>query len=113
MMRKDKHQRQEPKDKYRVKNWSAYNTGLIARGDVTIWMERDMWQRNTGGGAAKCGRPCVHADALIQMLLRLKQVFRLPLRGKCQRNPYPARSLQIDDLTQQPRRDAPLLTVTQ
>jgi hypothetical protein len=81
MMRKDKQQRQEPKDKYRVKNWSAYNAGLIARGDVTIWMERDMWQRNTGGGAAKRGRPCVYADALIQMLLGLKQVFRLPLRA--------------------------------
>lgn len=80
-MRKDKQQRQEPKDKYRVKNWSAYNAGLIARGDVTIWMERDMWQRNTGGGAAKRGRPCVYADALIQMLLGLKQVFRLPLRA--------------------------------
>jgi hypothetical protein len=55
MMLKDKQQRQEPKDKYRVKNWSVYNAGLIARGDVTIWMERDMWHRNTEGGAARRG----------------------------------------------------------
>lgn len=44
-MRKYQQQRQEPKGKYRVKNWPAYNAGLIARGDVTIWMEQDLWQR--------------------------------------------------------------------
>lgn len=27
------------------------------------------------------GRPCVYPDALVQMLLRLKQVFHLPLRA--------------------------------
>jgi hypothetical protein len=80
-MRKDKQQRQEPKGKYRVKNWPAYNAGLVARGDVTIWMERDLWQRDTEAGVAKRGRPCLYADAVIQMLLGLKQVFRLPLRA--------------------------------
>ena len=81
-MRKDEQQRQEPKYKYRVKNWPAYNAGLIARGDVvTIWMEPDLWQRGAEAGAVKRGRPCVYADAVIQMLLGLKQVFRLPLRA--------------------------------
>ncbi|SFM48709.1 Transposase DDE domain-containing protein [Rugamonas rubra] len=78
-MRKDEQQRQEPKGQYRVKNWPAYNAGLIARGDVTIWIERDLWQR--GAEAVKRGRPRVYADAVIQMLLGLKQVFRLPLRA--------------------------------
>ena len=49
-MRKDEQQRQEPQYKYRVKNWPAYNAGLIARGDVTIWMERDLWQRGAEAG---------------------------------------------------------------
>jgi hypothetical protein len=80
-MRKDKQQRQEPRGKYRVKNWPAYNAGLIARGDVTIWMERDVWQPGALSATAKRGRPCVYADAVIQMLLGLKQVFRLPLRA--------------------------------
>lgn len=78
--RKDKQQRQEPKGEYQVKNWPAYNAGLIARGDVTIWMGRDLWQRDAGAEAVKRGRPCVYADAVIQMLLGLKQVFRLSLR---------------------------------
>ncbi len=80
-MRKDEQQRQEPKGKYRVKNWPAYNAGLIARGDVTIWMEPELWQRNAEAGAAKRGRPRLYADAVVQMLLGLKQVFRLPLRA--------------------------------
>jgi hypothetical protein len=82
-MRKDKQQRQELKGKYEVRNWPAYNAGLIARGDVTIWMGRDLWQRDAGAEAeaVKRGRPCVYADAVIQMLLGLKQVFRLSLRA--------------------------------
>jgi hypothetical protein len=80
-MRKDKQQQQEPKGKYRVTNWPAYNAGLIARVDVTIWMEQDLWQRGPEVGAVKRGRPCVYANAVIQMLLGLKQVFRLPLRA--------------------------------
>jgi hypothetical protein len=80
-MRKDEQQRQEPKGKYRVKNWPAYNAGLIARGDVTIWMGRDLWQPGAEADAVRRGRPRVYADAVIQMLLGLKQVFRLPLRS--------------------------------
>jgi hypothetical protein len=80
-MRKDEQQQQEPKGKYRVKNWPAYNAGLIARGDVTIWMGRDLWQPSAEADAVRRGRPRVYADAVIQMLLGLKQVFRLPLRA--------------------------------
>jgi hypothetical protein len=80
-MRKDEQQRQQPKGKYRVKNWPTYNAGLIARGDVTIWLERDLWQGSALAEAAKRGRARVYSDAVIQMLLGLKQVFRLPLRG--------------------------------
>ncbi len=81
MARKDQRQRQEPKGKYRIQNWAAYSAGLIARGDVTIWMEPELWQQEPDGGSAKRGRPRVYADAVIQMLLGLKQVFRLPLRA--------------------------------
>lgn len=80
-MRKNEQQWQELKGKYRVKNWRSYNAGLIARGDVTIWMKRDLWQRGTEADVVKRGRPRLYADAVIQMLLGLKQVFRLPLRA--------------------------------
>lgn len=28
--------------KYRTTNWKAYNAALKARGDLTIWLDRDM-----------------------------------------------------------------------
>jgi len=37
-MRKDKRNSCEPEGVYRVRNWSEYNAGLIARGSVTMWI---------------------------------------------------------------------------
>ncbi|WP_197330913.1 IS5 family transposase [Ralstonia syzygii] len=79
-MRRDTHKRAEPKGTYRVKNWAQYNAGLIARGDVTMWVDQGLLA-SSGVGVSKRGRPCVYPDAVIQMLLGLKQVFRLPLRA--------------------------------
>uniref|UniRef100_A0A0S4TX19 Transposase n=1 Tax=Ralstonia solanacearum TaxID=305 RepID=A0A0S4TX19_RALSL len=70
----------EPKAKYRVKNWAQYNAGLIARGDVTMWIDGSMCTA-PAAQTPKRGHPLVHSDALIQGLLGLKQVFRLPLQG--------------------------------
>lgn len=80
-MRKDEHKTREPKGVYRVRNWSAYNAGLIARGDVTMWIDKSVLKQDTELESRKRGRPCVYSDAVIQMLLGLKQVFRLPLRA--------------------------------
>jgi len=79
-MRRDTQKRAEPKGTYRVKNWAQYNAGLIARGDITMWIDQSVLalpQMST----SRRGRPCVYPDALIQMLLGLKQVFHLPLRA--------------------------------
>ncbi|KAF1018167.1 MAG: hypothetical protein E5299_00038 [Burkholderia gladioli] len=35
-MRTDIHKTGEPKTRYRVRNWAAYNESLINRGNVTI-----------------------------------------------------------------------------
>ncbi|MEX3548070.1 MAG: hypothetical protein VB125_02530, partial [Burkholderia sp.] len=43
-MRKNTTNKQaEPKGKYRVKNWAQYNAGLIARGDVTMWIDPNLF----------------------------------------------------------------------
>jgi len=81
-MRRDTTNKQaEPKGKYRIKNWAQYNAGLIARGDVTMWIEPDLFTAAPELEVRTRGRPCVYADALVQMLLELKQVFHLPLRA--------------------------------
>ncbi|RKE39656.1 DDE family transposase [Paraburkholderia sp. BL23I1N1] len=80
-MRKDERKASEPKGVYRVRNWREYNTGLISRGDVTMWIDESVLVPVSEAGPARRGRPRVYSDAVIQMLLGLKQVFHLPLRA--------------------------------
>jgi hypothetical protein len=70
----------QPKGVYRIKNWPEYNAGLIERGNVTIWMDEQMFAPvlQTPG---QRGRPQAYSDTVIQMLLTLKSVYRLPLRA--------------------------------
>jgi hypothetical protein len=79
-MRKDNHLPSQPKGVYRVKNWPEYNAGLIERGNVSIWMDEEMFAP-TAGASVQRGRPQAYCDAVIQMLLALKSVYRLPLRA--------------------------------
>jgi hypothetical protein len=66
---------------YRVRNWPEYNAGLIERGNVTMWIDEGVLANPTASAARKRDWPCTYADAAIQLLLGLKQVFRLPLRA--------------------------------
>ncbi|KAF1017853.1 MAG: hypothetical protein E5299_00284 [Burkholderia gladioli] len=79
-MRKDIHKKGEPKARYRVKNWAAYNEGLINRGNVTIWINEAVFVRIPDAIPAR-GRPCLYGDTLIQALLGVKTVYRLTLRA--------------------------------
>ncbi|XDJ35121.1 MAG: IS5 family transposase [Burkholderia sp.] len=79
-MRKDIHKKGEPKARYRVRNWAAYNEGLISRGNVTIWIDEAVLARMPDAIPTR-GRPCVYGDTLIQALLGVKTVYRLTLRA--------------------------------
>ena len=70
-MRKDERKTREPKGRYRVRNWTQYNAGLIARGDVTMWIDQSVL-KTTEAELPKRGRPYAYSDAVIQMLLGLK-----------------------------------------
>nr|WP_164490420.1 hypothetical protein [Ralstonia solanacearum] len=59
-MRRDTHKQAEPKATYRVKNWAQYNAGLIARGDVTMWIDEGMCKASAAQ-ARKRGHPLVGA----------------------------------------------------
>ncbi|WP_236610748.1 transposase [Verminephrobacter aporrectodeae] len=80
-MRRDISQRAEPKVTYRVKNWAQYNAGLIARGDIEVWIDKNLLRPAPTADVSRRGRPIVYPDAVIQGLLSLKQVFDLPLRA--------------------------------
>lgn len=79
-MRRDKGKTGEPKARYRVRNWPAYNAGLINRGNVTMWIDEAALAGVPDAEPTR-GRPRLYNDALIQALLSIKTVFRLPLRA--------------------------------
>jgi hypothetical protein len=80
-MRKNEHKNSEPKGVYRVRNWPAYNAGLIARGRVDMWIDDTEFANDSAASAGKRGRPRLYSDRLIQMLLTLKHVYHLTLRS--------------------------------
>ena len=66
------------RSKYRITNWKAYNAALKARGDLTIWLDKDMQLLAPASG--KRGGSQTFSDAAIQFCLTIKCLFGLPLR---------------------------------
>ena len=77
-----KGQKTKKKLKYRIRNWHDYNTALVQRGSLTLWLTQGVlqnWrsQQRTG----KRGKPRCYSDQAIACALRLREVYRLPLRA--------------------------------
>jgi hypothetical protein len=69
-----------PRKRHRTRNWREYEQGLIARGDLAVWISPDLaWHGVEGTG--RRGRPQVFSAAAIQCVLTLKVLYQLPLRA--------------------------------
>lgn len=67
---------------YRVRNWPEYNTALVRRGDLSVWVDGATllsWCSHTRTG--KRGRPYLYSDQTICCILMLASFLRLPLRA--------------------------------
>lgn len=74
--------RPRKKRKYRIRNWHDYNTALVQRGSLTLWLAQGVlqdWRNQERTG--KRGRPRLYTDQAIACALRLREVYRLPLRA--------------------------------
>jgi hypothetical protein len=75
------------KDKttYKITNWAEYNTALVARGSVTIWLSDDIlasWgsvEKPPKG--SKGGHPKTYSDVAIQAALTIREVYHLTYRA--------------------------------
>ena len=68
------------KTTYRVRNWGAYDRGLVHRGDLTIWFNDAAvaaWEPAPSGVP---GRPRRYSSLAIETALALRLVYSLPWR---------------------------------
>ena len=69
-----------PKQRHRVTNWAAYETGLRARGSLTIWFTAEAIEAWRAGPRTGRGGRFSYSDLAITTALTLRMVFRLALR---------------------------------
>ena len=78
---KPKH-RPRKKRKYRIRNWSDYNTALVDRGRLTLWLDPEAVRNwHSQGRTGRRGKPRLYSDQAIACALRLGAVYSLPLRA--------------------------------
>ena len=59
--------------RYSIKNWAEYNTSLVSRGSLTIWIDDDIAQKWQAPGEEKRnGHPLVYSDEAILMALTVR-----------------------------------------
>jgi hypothetical protein len=68
------------KKRYRVGNWPAYERGLRARGDVTVWFAEEALRTWTPPPTRRRGGQQRYSDPAILTALTLRMLFHLPLR---------------------------------
>ena len=69
------------KTQYRIRNWSAYNAALIARGSLTLWVDEEALKAWRYTGPTQRGAQYVYAEAAISCVLTLRAVYHLALRA--------------------------------
>lgn len=61
---------------YRVRNWSQYNKGLVSRGSLIVWFNKNQIKSSEGTHGNEA-----YSDALILCALTIRQLFNLPYRA--------------------------------
>lgn len=69
-----------PKQRYRVRNWKAYDATLRARGSLTVWFSDEAVEHWRAEARATPGGQRTYSDLAILTALMLRVVYRLALR---------------------------------
>ena len=68
------------KQRYRVRNWPQYESGLRKRGDLTLWFAEDVIAAWRAPATNKAGAQPVYSDLAIETALTVRLVYGLALR---------------------------------
>jgi hypothetical protein len=72
----------KPKRQYRIRNWRDYNSALVRRGSLTLWVEQSVVNRwRDTASPVRRGRRRFYSDLAITCALTLREVYHLPLRS--------------------------------
>jgi hypothetical protein len=70
------------KRRYRIRNWRDYNSALVRRGSLTLWVEQGVVNKWRDSAApVRRGRRRFYSDLAITCALTLREVYHLPLRS--------------------------------
>lgn len=61
---------------YRVRNWSQYNKGLVSRGSLFVWFNKEEIKSAQGAHGNQA-----YSDIFIRCALTIKQLYGLPYRA--------------------------------
>jgi hypothetical protein len=67
---------------YRLRNWKHYNSALVQRGSLILWVSDEVitaWRNTEKTG--KPGHPRTYSDTAVLCMAMLKEVYHLPLRA--------------------------------
>ena len=68
------------KKKYRINNWKNYNQSLINRGNITLWLDKEIENKWYALNSKNKGRNEIYSDFSIETILTLGKVFNQRLR---------------------------------
>ncbi len=71
----------QTKTRYRTRNGTEYNTALVQRGRITLWFSPDVVAAWTAPSDGLPHKQKLYSDLAIEVILSLKILFKLPLRG--------------------------------
>jgi hypothetical protein len=72
----------KPKRRYRIRNWPDYNSALVRRGSLTLWVEHGVVNRwRETAAPVRRGRRRFYSDLAVTCALTLREVYHLPLRS--------------------------------
>lgn len=69
-----------PKEVYKLRNWSEYNTSLKNRGKITIWLSDDVANSWYYEGERAAGGEVIYSDVCIEFCLTMRHLFKLGYR---------------------------------